>query len=267
MVTAPVIPPAGDRMTRTIVVGLLVTFTLVALQAVSQLIDFSVFNLRLRAFNSDKHDSVFGLASLLAQMAVAAASVWRGRRVERHRRAWFALGALVTGLVLVRGLTAFNAAVVAAPLACVFWLVCWLTWRDRGAVRAVVWAGLILMVISLVLHKVGLAADASNASDYTWAYQLTGVVKHGCELAGWMLVATGIAAGLQSGDVWSSDDTHRIVTGERWREVDAGQGGTDSPPPRVHGSIDTAVRSRHATDAVHVRTAPATKRAVGRGHE
>ena len=63
-----------------------------------------------------------------------------------------------------------------------------LTWRDSGAARAVVWAGLILMVTSLLLHKVGLAADSSTASDYTWAYQITGMVKHGAELAGWMLI-------------------------------------------------------------------------------
>ena len=196
-VSAPVIPPAADRMKRVIVAGLLVTLALVALQAASQAIDFSVFDLRIRALNSDKHDSVFGLASVLAQMAVAAASVWRGSRVERHRWAWFALGALAAGLALIRVLTQFNAAALAVPLVCMFGLLCWLTWRDPGAARAVVWAGLILMVTSLLLHKVGLAADSSTASDYTWAYQITGMVKHGAELAGWMLVATGIAAGIE----------------------------------------------------------------------
>jgi hypothetical protein len=184
-------------MRRIIVIGLLVTVALVALQAVTQAIDFSVFNLQIRAFNSDKRDSVFGLASLLAQAAVAAACIWRGRQVERNRRAWFALGALVGALVIIRGLTTFNATALAVPLVCVFWLLCWLTWRDRGAARAVVWAGLILMGTSLLLHKVGPAADASTASDYTWAYQLTSMVKHGAELAGWMLLATGIAAGIK----------------------------------------------------------------------
>ncbi len=189
--------PGGDRMKRVIVVGLLVTLAIVVLQAASQVIDFSVFNLRIRALNSDKHDSLFGLASLLAQAAVAAACLWRSRRVERHRSAWFGLGALVGVLVLVRGLTSFNATVLALPLACVFALVCWLTWRDAGVARFVVWAGLILMATSLLLHKVGLAADTSTASDYTWAYQITGMLKHGAELAGWMLLATGIIAGLE----------------------------------------------------------------------
>jgi hypothetical protein len=197
MFRAPVTMPAADRMRRIIVAGLIVTLAFVAIQAVSQAIDFSAFNLRVRALNSDKHDSLFGLASLLAQAAVATASVWRGRRVERHRRAWYALGALVACLVIVRGLITFNATTLAVPLACVFCLVCWLTWRDPGPARAAVWAGLVLMATSLLLHKVGLAADSSTASDYTWAYQITGMVKHGSELAGWMLLATGIAAGVE----------------------------------------------------------------------
>ena len=177
--------------------GLLVTAGLVALQAASQVIDFSVFDLRLRALNADKHDSVFGIASLLAQAAVSGASLWRGSRYERHRWGWLALGALVAMLVIVRGLFTFNAAVLAVPLAYVLGLLCWLTWRDDRVARAVVWAGLVLMATSLLLHKVGLEADTSLASDYTWAYQITGVVKHGAELAGWMLVTTGIIAGLE----------------------------------------------------------------------
>lgn len=174
--------------------GILAAVVMVALHAVSQVIDFKFLNLS-RALNADKRDSVFGLASLFAQVAVAAASVWRGRVTERHRSAWLALGALVAALVLVRGLTSFNAAALAVPLVCVFGLLCWLTWRDRRVVRTVVWAGFVLMAASLLLHKVGLAADASTASDFTWAYQITGIVKHGAELAGWMLLATAVVAG------------------------------------------------------------------------
>lgn len=195
--SGPVMSPVADKMTRVIVVGVVVTVAIVALQAASQAIDFSLFNLRIRAFNADKHDSVFGIASFLAQLAVAAASGWRSRHVTRHRWAWLALGVLVAGLVIIRGLVTFNATALAVPLACVFGLLCWLTWRDRVPGRTLVWAALILMATSLLLHKVGLAADASAASDYTWAYQITGMIKHGAELAGWMLLATGIVAGIE----------------------------------------------------------------------
>ena len=194
--SAPVSPFAAAGLRSVIVAGLLVTTAMVALLAASQLIDFGVFNLRLRAIDSDYRASVFGVTSLLAQVGVAAASVWRGRRAERHSWAWFVLGTLVAGLVVVRALTTFNATALAVPLTCVFLLVCWLTWGDPGPARNVVWTGLILMMASLLLHEVGLAADSSTASDYTWPYQILTVVKHGCELAGWAFVATGTVAGI-----------------------------------------------------------------------
>ncbi len=191
------VPSGVDRTRRIIVAGLLMTTAVVLLQAISQLIDFAVLDLRIRGLNSDTHHSLFGVASLLAQMAVGGVSVWRGYREQRRWRAWSGLGLLVGGLVIVRGLTTFNAKTLAIPLACVFGLVCWLTWRDRGAARAVVWAGLVLMGASLMLHQIGLAADASGGSEYSWAYQITGMIKHGAELAGWMLLATGIVGCVQ----------------------------------------------------------------------
>jgi hypothetical protein len=194
-VSAPAASPAADQIRRVIAVGLVVTITLVVLQAATQAIDFGVFNLRIWAFNCDKRYSVFGLASLFAQLAVAAACLWRGRTAEPHRGAWFGLGMLVGVLILIRGLTTFNAKVLALPLACVFLMLCWLTLRDPGPVRATVWSGLVLLAASLVLHKVGLGADDSTASDFTWAYQITSMIKHGAELAGWLMLTTGIVAG------------------------------------------------------------------------
>ena len=42
--------------------------------------------------------------------------------------------------------------------------------------------------------SVGLDADATTLNPGTWAYQLTVILKHGAELAGWLLLATGLAA-------------------------------------------------------------------------
>jgi hypothetical protein len=193
--SAPATAPAADLIRRVLVVGLIATLTLVVLQAATQAIDFGAFNLRYWEFNCDKRYSLFGLASLFAQLAVAAACLWRGRTAEPHARVWFWLGALVGVLILIRGLTDFNAKLLAVPLALVFLTLCWLTWRDPGPVRAAVWSGLVLLAVSLLLHKVGLGADDSTASDFTWAYQIDSMVKHGAELGGWMLVATGIVAG------------------------------------------------------------------------
>ena len=81
------------------------------------------------------------------------------------------------------------------------------------------------MATSLLLHKVGLAADASTASDYTWAYQITSMVKHGAELAGWMLLATGIAAGIKRVRRQQSPRPDRSL--QRWNP---------SPRDLAHGS-------------------------------
>jgi hypothetical protein len=183
-------------MRRVIVVGVLATTVMIALLAASQLINYGVYHLRLHAFDTDRHSSVFGAASLLAQLTAAGAIAWRGVRFERQRSAWLTLGVLVAGLVLLRTLITFNAKALAVPLACAFLLVCWLTRRDRIVARSVVGVALLLMLVSLVLHQVGLDADVLNYSNQSWAYQLTAVAKHGCELAGWMLMATGIVAGV-----------------------------------------------------------------------
>jgi hypothetical protein len=81
---APVSLPSVDRMRCVIVAGLLVTSTMVALLAVSQLINYAVFDMRLRAFDTDYHSSVFGIVSLLAEAAAALSTL---RRWQRHWRA------------------------------------------------------------------------------------------------------------------------------------------------------------------------------------
>lgn len=217
---ALVIPSAADRMRRIIVAGVVVTIAMVTLLAASQLIDFGVFDLRLQALDTDYHASVFGIASILAQTAAAAAIAWRGSGEERHRRAWLALAALVAAAVLIRTLVTYSPAALAAPLACMFCLVCWLTWGDPVAARTVVWAALILMATSLLLHEVGLDADVLNYGNQSWGYQITAVVKHGSELAGWLLLITGIVAGIQNrvpdvtaaGIIASHDGIRRPVT-------------------------------------------------------
>ena len=75
-------------------------------------------------------------------------------------------------------------------------LVCWLTWRDPRAARTVVWAALVLMATSLRCTSGG-SCGRRQSHDYSWAYQFTAVAKHGCELAGWLLLATGIIAGIE----------------------------------------------------------------------
>lgn len=178
-----------------ILVGIVTAIAMFTLLAAAQAIDFGTFELRISWLNADHRLSVFAIASLLAQAAAGAAAIRRGVRQETNRWAWLTLGVLLGSLVLIRGLTTYNQYVLAMPLACVFGLLIWLTWRDPTPTRTVLWAALVALGISLLLHEVGPDADASTASDYTWTYQIVGIIKHGTELAGWTLATTAIAAG------------------------------------------------------------------------
>lgn len=190
--------PAGA-----ITAGLILTAAAIVAQAASQWIDFRLLHLQLRLLDSDHHASVFGAASIIAQ-AVAAAALW-SRAARTKSRAGLLAATLLGTLTVARALMRYeplfehyDVPLSVAPLAVVFVVVCRMTFDDPTPARAVVWASLALLVCSFALHQVGPQADAvRHAVDLTqtWAYQATGMVKHGAELAGWMLLATGLAAG------------------------------------------------------------------------
>jgi hypothetical protein len=201
-------PRWAPRSTQVITVGLVLTAVAVFAQTAGQLIDFRLFDLRLGVLDSDHHGSVFGAASILAEVVAAAAI---GLRVLSTRRVAGVLVAALVGVLtipraLMRYVPAFeryDVPILVAPLTGVFIVVCALTWRDPRRVRFVVWGSLALLASSFALHAVGPQADAGGfttwlaayLAEHTWAYQLTGMLKHSAELAGWMLLTTGMIAG------------------------------------------------------------------------
>lgn len=174
--------------------GIAITVAAVAVQAASQAIDFGLLGLHARIIDSNHHASVFGGVSVLAQMAAAlcvgARGIW-----SRTRWQWLLLSALIAVLLVIRGLLHFNAAMLMAPVSGIFVLAVWLSWQDDLRIRATVWAALLLLASSFMLHLVGLDADSTTGRlDKNWPYQLTGMLKHGTELGGWLLLATAAAA-------------------------------------------------------------------------
>ncbi|HEY4825121.1 MAG TPA: hypothetical protein VIH85_00060 [Solirubrobacteraceae bacterium] len=191
------------RSARVIAAGLILTVAVVVAQSAAQWIDFHFFDMGLRVLDSDHHRSVFGALSLVAE---AGAAVAIGLRATRGRRlAWFILAAVVGVLTVPRALMGLEVAferydvpVLVAPLTVVFAVLFVLTFRDPGGVRFIVWGSLGLLACSFALHAVGPQADSAGTTAYavthSWAYQAAGMLKHGSELAGWMLLATGMAA-------------------------------------------------------------------------
>ena len=198
----------APRSTQVIRVGLVLTAAAVFAQTAGQLIDFRLFDLRLGLLDSDHHGSVFGAASIFAEVVAAAAI---GLRVLSTRRVVGVLVAALVGVLtipraLVRyepGFQRYEVPILVVPLTGVLVVVCALTFRDPRRVRFIVWGSLALLACSFALHAVGPQADASGfttsaaayLATHTWAYQLTGMLKHSAELAGWMLLATGMIAG------------------------------------------------------------------------
>ena len=183
-------------------VGLLITAATVLAQTVSQWIDFRDYYLNIAVLDSNRHGSIFGALSILAQ-AVAAVAI--GLHAASARRiAGLFVAALVGVLVVPRAFLAYvpsfqryDVPILMAPLTFALVVLCVSTFRDGMLVRLMVWASLALLACSFVLHAVGPQADDVTrqwTAAYTWSFQLTGMLKHGAELAGWMLLATGMAA-------------------------------------------------------------------------
>jgi hypothetical protein len=183
--------------------GLFLTIVVVIAQTAGQLIDYHFFHLKLRMLDSDHHASVFGALSIFAE---AGAAITIGlRAVSGRRLPWLLAAAVVGMLTLPRALMRYEAvferydvAFLMAPLAVVFVVMCALTFRDPRGVRFLVWGSLVLLACSFALHAFGPQADAAGRTaylgTYAWVYQGTGMLKHGLELAGWMLLATGMIA-------------------------------------------------------------------------
>ena len=182
--------------------GLLLTALVVLAQTASQWIDFSFFHLRLRLLDSDHHKSIFGALSILAQ-GVAAVAI--GMRAASMRRgAGLVVAAVLAVLTVPRALIKYepaferyDAAVLVAPFAVVLVALLALTFGDARRIRYMVWGSLVFLACAFALHAVGPQADngtTTYTAAQTWSYQLTGMLKHGAELAGWMLLTTGMIA-------------------------------------------------------------------------
>jgi hypothetical protein len=254
-----------SRSAQVVTAGFLLTAAVVFGQTASQLIDFRFFDLRLAVLDSDHHASVFGAMSLLAQ-AVAAAAIGL-RAVSVRRLAWPLVAVPIGVLTIPRGLMRYVPAfeqydvlILVAPLTVIFVVLCALTFRDARRVRSIVWTSLVLLACSFALHAVGPQddADASKTymgskaylATYTWTYQVTGMLKHGAELAGWMLLATGMAAGCVASQ--GARHAHR----QRYRRVARNQPADRSQTTVCATQPPRGTRAASGEDLVWKRAGP-----------
>lgn len=182
----------GWTTDRVLAAGVAVALVAVIAQAITQVIDFTVYDLRIGALNSDVHASIFGIMSLVAEAVMAAAAGFRALRSEK-RTSWLVLSALAGALVAVRAALPGSAAAFAIPCAVVFALVWSLTAADPSRARTMVRVSLGLLAFSFAVHIVELELGSVGN---TWPAEIKCLFKHSAELSGWLLLAAGVLGGM-----------------------------------------------------------------------
>ena len=162
-------------------------------QLAAQLIDYQVYELRLLLLDSNKHRSLFGVASLLAH-AFAVAAAFAGTVLGPRRLAWAVLCFTLSVLLVLRALVGFHL-LQAAPLVLVVFAIVW--WfsldasrgRPHAADRARPARGLVRRARRRTQQRDDVLRPAAS-----WEYQIRGMVKHTASLSGWILLGSGLAS-------------------------------------------------------------------------
>jgi hypothetical protein len=187
--------PSGERIVR---VGLGVAAAVVAAQITAHLVDYWALGLRFPSLDSASEDSVFARLGTFAILACALATFALARRM-RSRLA-LVLGVACAWLFVdaffeVRDHVPHRTLVYIPLLAAVlvgYWL---LASSFAAPARRLVHAALALLVLSAAIHLLGPSLlDVFGWGPSDWPYQVKIALKEATEIAGWSLLATGVAS-------------------------------------------------------------------------
>jgi hypothetical protein len=203
--------PGDGRTNRFTVVGVSATLLVVAAASAAVLINYG-FDLNIAVLASASDTGVFGALVDIA-VATAAVAAWVVTARARPARSTAAvLAALLTFLAVDQAIAlhahvphwpAFYLPVLLASFGCLAVIASGAPGfpaarADQGAGRAViqrlVGVGLVVLLFSFLLHifdergLTGLGVSSPSG----WGYQVVAIVKHGTEVAGWLLIALGL---------------------------------------------------------------------------
>jgi hypothetical protein len=186
--------PSPRRTEAIVMAGVAVAVAAALVQLAAQLVDYQVFDLRLLLLDSNKHRSLFGVASLLAT-ACAIVAAFAGSLLRPRELAWDLLWFSLSILLLLRVYLGFHL-LQAAPFVLVVFVLVWrlAAHASRGE-SVTLRVALCLLAVSFVVHVA--APSGESTFDYqrqSWEYQIRGMIKHGASLSGWILLASGLAA-------------------------------------------------------------------------
>jgi hypothetical protein len=191
---------------RLIAVGIAAVSGIVLAGTAAQLIGYRLFHGRVPALNSASDGGLFGLVGDIS-IATATVAAWIVLiRVRPVRVAMVVLPPLLTFLTVdkifrlhdhIPDWLAFYLPVLAATFVAVAAAARGLSPRCFRLTAI----GLALLIGSFILHQYGeWLLYHLGGSSTGWMYQVKAVVKHGLEVAGWFVIALGLAIGLREHD-------------------------------------------------------------------
>jgi hypothetical protein len=198
-----------SRFTR---LGVLVTIVIVLCGSAAQLVNYGFLDQRIRALDPGSDRGVFGFLADVALVAAAVSAWVLAARVRSARPVAVVLAVLLTFLAVddvvrlhdhIPHWLAFYLPVLAAVFICLAALTRGHPGRfrsradpggGRAAVARLIGVGLLLLLCSFLLHVFGrrLLLDLGLSDTTGLAYQTKAAVKHGTEVAGWLLIALGL---------------------------------------------------------------------------
>jgi hypothetical protein len=194
---------AVARTDRFTLLGIAVAAAAFTAQAAAQLVDLWAFDLRVAELDGNSVSSVFSWVSAAALLGTAVAFAGIAS-VDRKRRATGVAACVLFAFLLLDNRLHIHGRLTHGkllflPILGTAFVLLWRFWAKPGRERALVRAGLGLLLLSLVVHLTGptiLSWGGWQATD--WQDQLKIALKESAEKAGWILVCFGAAAQFRS---------------------------------------------------------------------
>ena len=163
----------------------------------TQLLDFAVIHARWLDMNT--HASVFGAISLLALALSGLLAALLARSETSRSRASVLLPVLLAVLLGLRLVHPVHVVFFALPCAAATLV---LLWEHDGAHRThalyLIRIGCLVLAGSYLAHASGVLVSAAGYGRHTWPTEARLLIGHTGELAGWVLVASGLASAYES---------------------------------------------------------------------
>ena len=191
---------------RLIKAGIVAVTAVVLAGTAAQLIGYGPFHGRVPALDSASDGGLFGLVGDIS-IATAAVAAWTVLvRVRPLSVATVALPPLLSFLTVDKLVRLHDhiphwLLFYLPVLAATFVAVAVVARRLSPRCLRLTAIGLVLLIGSFGLHQYGeWLLHQLGGSDSGWMFQVKAVVKHGLEVAGWFVIALGLAVGLRERD-------------------------------------------------------------------